>query len=245
MLKAFKNKSAKRFQLYKRNKNDELTLFQHTIILSLIENGCSQYQVAWTMGVSVSTISKIVKKFREKGQVDDLPRSDRYKLLSPVEEKKICEMIVPEQCETAVDVHAKFCQETNKQISVEIIRNVLQNNGYTVKVKRRHSGLTNKHKKERDVFNDANIILTKPFGGGSIIVWGCITSEGCKIELVEETLNSAGYIQILEDCLLDVLDSCDCADKMIFQHDNARVHTSIATKTWLEDNNISVLEWPA
>ncbi|CAG8664613.1 15509_t:CDS:1, partial [Racocetra fulgida] len=73
-----------------------------------------------------------------------------------------------------------------------------------------------------------------------------MTSEGGHIELVERTLNLAGYINILEDCLLDVLESCEYdEDEMIFQHDNARIHMSIATKAWLKDNNITVLEWPS
>ncbi|CAG8733410.1 4374_t:CDS:2, partial [Racocetra persica] len=144
----------------------ELTLFQRAIILTLVENECSQHQVAWTIRISPSTVSKIVKKFKETGKIDDLPRSGHPKIFSSDEEKLICEMIIPGQYETAVDVHAKFCCETNKEI-----------------------------------------------------------------ELVERTLNSVGYINILNDCLLDMLESYEYdEDEMIFQHDNARIHMSIATK---------------
>ena len=31
----------------------------------------------------------------------------------------------------------------------------------------------------------------------------------------------------------------------IFQHDNAPIHTSKCTKTWMEDNNVAILDWPA
>ncbi|CAG8547325.1 12734_t:CDS:2 [Racocetra fulgida] len=239
MPKAPKNKSVIRFQLYQNNKNQELTLFQRAIILTLVENECSQRQVAWTMGISPSTVSKIMKKFKETGKIDDLPRSGRPKIFSSDEEKLICEMIIPRQCETAVDVHAKFCCETNKEMSVKTIQNVLRRNGYISRVKKRQEGyFTDESRfllfgafKGHDTLADEHIIPTKKFGGGSIMIWGCMTSEGGHIELVERTLNSAGYINILEDCLLDVLESCEYdKDEMIFQHNNARIYTSIATK---------------
>ncbi|CAG8659815.1 1547_t:CDS:2, partial [Racocetra fulgida] len=169
---------------------------------------------AWTMGISPSTVSKIVKKFKEIGKIDDLPRSGRPKIFSSDEEKLIYEMIILGQCETAVDVYAKFCCKTNKEMLVETIRNILRRNGYVSRVKKRRSALTDQHK-----------------------------IECGHIELVERTLNLAEYINILKDCLLNVLESCEHdEDEMIFQYDNAKIHTLIATKAWLKDNNITVLE---
>ncbi|CAG8636562.1 8006_t:CDS:2 [Racocetra fulgida] len=185
------------------------------------------------MGISPSTVSKIVKKFKETGKVNNLPRSGYPKIVSSDKEKLICEMIIPGQCETAVNMHAKFCRKTNKEMSVETIRNILRRNGYVPRVS---PALTDQHKIERLKF------ATK-YKDWTHMVWGCMTSEDGHIELVERTLNSAGYINILKDCLLDVLESCEYdEDEMIFQHDNARIHTSIATKAWLKDNNITVLE---
>ncbi|CAG8520284.1 16144_t:CDS:1, partial [Racocetra fulgida] len=48
-----------------------------------------------------------------------------------------------------VDVHAKFCREINKEISVKTIRNVLRRNGYVFKVKKRCPALTDQHKIKR------------------------------------------------------------------------------------------------
>ncbi|CAG8839096.1 20104_t:CDS:1, partial [Racocetra persica] len=67
------------------------------------------------MGISLLTVSKIVKKFKETGKINDLPRSGHSKIFSSDEEKLICEMIIPGQCKIAVDMHAKFCCETNKK----------------------------------------------------------------------------------------------------------------------------------
>ena len=31
---------------------------------------------------------------------------------------------------------------------------------------------------------------------------------------------------------------------VVFQQDNARVHTSKSTQEWIEKNNLTVLQWP-
>jgi hypothetical protein len=31
----------------------------------------------------------------------------------------------------------------------------------------------------------------------------------------------------------------------VFQHDNAAVHTARLVRSWLEEENINVLEWPS
>ncbi|CAG8494745.1 9531_t:CDS:2 [Scutellospora calospora] len=54
--------------------------------------------------------------------------------------------------------------------------------------------------------------------------------------LVEETLNAGGYLKVLEDCFLDVVD-----EDMIFQHDNASIHKVILFyKRWLNERNLLI-----
>ena len=47
------------------------------------------------------------------------------------------------------------------------------------------------------------------------------------------------YIAALEEALLPVYEA-----GMIFQHDNAPIHTAQDVKDWLEQHGIHVLEWP-
>ena len=93
----------------------------------------------------------------------------------------------------------------------------------------------------------AHVQPTVKHGGGSIMVWGCLTSKGvgnlCRID---GGLDAELYCRILEEDWKGTLDyyHLDRAE-VIFQHDNDPKHTAKRTKRWLEDNRIRVLDWPA
>jgi transposase len=88
---------------------------------------------------------------------------------------------------------------------------------------------------------------THKFGGGNIMMWGCITAGGightCRIE---GNLDASLYVEILDGEFLDSL-AFYGLDKgqVIFQQDNDSKHTSKAARKWFMDNAINVLEWPA
>ena len=61
----------------------------------------------------------------------------------------------------------------------------------------------------------------------------------CKIE---GGIDAALYIQILEEDLLETLNYYEYdINDIIFQHDNDFKYKAYIIKTWLEDNNILVL----
>ena len=88
---------------------------------------------------------------------------------------------------------------------------------------------------------------TVKYGGGKVLVWGCMTFDGigymCKIdntmdgELYREIL-SGEFLQTLEWYQLD-------KSEIIFQHDNDPKHTAKLTKEWFVDNGVMVLDWPS
>jgi hypothetical protein len=88
---------------------------------------------------------------------------------------------------------------------------------------------------------------TVKFGGGSLMVWGCMTPQGvgymCKID---GKMDGELYTSILQDELLETVEfyGLDRAN-LIFQQDNDPKHTSHKASKWFKQNNINVLKWPA
>lgn len=87
---------------------------------------------------------------------------------------------------------------------------------------------------------------TVKHGGGSIMIWGCMTTHGpgfmCKIE---GTMDQHLYKQILEDELLQTIEWYDLdAERVIFQQDNDSKHKAKMVQKWLSEQPFEVLEWP-
>ena len=88
---------------------------------------------------------------------------------------------------------------------------------------------------------------TEKFGGGSIMVWGAIRSDGRLIVLpCSDNMDRWEYQDIIEKAMdtglfwwgNDVKVTC-------FQHDRAAPHRSAYTRAFFEFNHIDVLDWPA
>jgi transposase len=87
---------------------------------------------------------------------------------------------------------------------------------------------------------------TLKHGGGSIMVWACMTAHGqgymCKID---GRMDQHLYKQILEDELCQTIKYYGMdIDRSIFQHDNDPKHTAKSVQEWLSGQRFSVLEWP-
>lgn len=84
-------------------------------------------------------------------------------------------------------------------------------------------------------------------GGGSLMVWGCLTSKGigdlCRID---GGLDADLYCKILGDELLSTLRYYHLKKSdTIFQQDNDPKHTSKKAQQWIKANKLEVLNWPA
>ena len=102
-------------------------------------------------------------------------------------------------------------------------------------------------KKAGEGLSDRLVQGTQKFGGGSVMVWGCMLWDGpgyaCKID---GKMDGNLYTKILEE---DLQESLTYYDKdpgdVIFQQDNDPKHTCKKAKTWFQDHDYNVLLWPA
>ena len=79
----------------------------------------------------------------------------------------------------------------------------------------------------------------------SVMVWGGIGKLGLT-PLLEITgrITSEKYCELLQEGLLES-NIGQCGIPFVMQQDNARVHTSAYTKTWLRQNRVTVMDFPA
>ena len=102
-------------------------------------------------------------------------------------------------------------------------------------------------KKPGEDLNDRLVQGTQKFGGGSLMMWGCMLWEGvgygCKID---GKLDGELYTKILQDELQESLAYYGKnPSSVIFQQDNDPKHKSQKASTWFEDHGFKVLPWPA
>jgi len=102
-------------------------------------------------------------------------------------------------------------------------------------------------KKAGESLSDRLVKETKKFGGGSLMMWGCMLWEGvgyaCKID---GKMDGELYTKILQDELQDSLAHYDKDPSSItFQQDNDPKHKSKKAINWFEDHGFKILPWPA
>ncbi|GFX14897.1 transposable element Tcb2 transposase [Trichonephila clavipes] len=79
-----------------------------------------------------------------------------------------------------------------------------------------------------------NVLPALKYGGGNVIVWGCVAHNGAgNLAFIDSKMNALAYIDVLRHNLLDNTKKLSMENTFIFQQDNDLNHTARVTKTWL------------
>jgi transposase len=102
-------------------------------------------------------------------------------------------------------------------------------------------------KKAGEGLSDRLVEGSLKFGGGSLMMWGCMLWEGvgygCKID---GRMDAELYTQILEEDLQQSLEEYGKkVTDIIFQQDNDPKHKSRMATNWFQDHKYTVMDWPA
>jgi transposase len=102
-------------------------------------------------------------------------------------------------------------------------------------------------KKAGEGLSDRLVQGTVKFGGGSLMVWGCMLWEGvgyaCKID---GRMDGDLFVKILDEDLQESLKYYGKSPgDVLFQQDNDPKHKCGKATRWLEDHDIKTVLWPA
>ena len=102
-------------------------------------------------------------------------------------------------------------------------------------------------KKKEEGLSAREVKCTVKFGGGSLMVWGCIGWNGVGVlSEVEGRMDAEQYVAILEQGLLQSMENSGIPEgAIIFQQDNDPKHISRRAQIWFEEQEIKLLDWPA
>ena len=91
------------------------------------------------------------------------------------------------------------------------------------------------------------IAPTVKFGGGGVMFWGCFSWQGVgPLVRVDGTMDSDVYVDTLAEHFIPwVRPLLEQDANLIFQQDNASIHTSAYSKWWMASHGFRVLDWPA
>ncbi len=89
-------------------------------------------------------------------------------------------------------------------------------------------------------YKEKCVLPTVKHGGGSVVVWGCMSASGTgELQFIEETMNANLYCDILKQNMIPSL--WRLGRRAVSQHDNDRKHTSKTTTVLLKKLRVNLI----
>lgn len=100
-------------------------------------------------------------------------------------------------------------------------------------------------RKANEELQECNLRATVKHGGGSVMVWGCMSAAGPgNLKIIDGIMNQNKYLDILKENLKPSVQKLGIEDRFIFYQDNDPKHKASNVRLWLLYNCPHVLETP-
>jgi len=100
---------------------------------------------------------------------------------------------------------------------------------------------------EKEKYCPKNVVPKDKSGGVSLMIWGCFVGD-IKSPLValRRKHNADAYVRVLRETLIPFIQTLppQLQRDFIYQQDNAKIHTAHISMQFLQDNAITIMEWP-
>ncbi len=95
-------------------------------------------------------------------------------------------------------------------------------------------------RRKGEEYKEKCMVPTVKHGGGSVLMWGCMSAAGVELHFIDGIMNSQMYCSILKEKMLPSLRAL--GRRALFQHDNDPKHTAKATVGFLKKNRVKVIQ---
>lgn len=119
------------------------------VIIQLIESGHRASEISESLNINKSTISKFLKRWRERGNVENRPRKGRPRFVTVRGERTLSRLVKNARRTTLKDITADFNNSTPIKVSRRTVQRTLHFLGYTRRSSRKSIGIRNVNKKKR------------------------------------------------------------------------------------------------
>ncbi len=239
-------------------------------IVALHKDGVGYKKIAKTLKLSCSTVAKTIQRFNRTGSTQKRPHHGRPKKLSARAQLSAASIAAEVEGVGGQPVSAQTIRGTLHQIGLHGCRPRRKPLLKMMHNKARKQFAEDKQTKDMDYWNhvlwsdetkinlfgsdgvkrvwrqpgeeykDKCVLPTVKHGGGSVMVWGCMSAAGTgELQFIEGTM----YCDILKQSMIPSLRRL--GRRAVFQHDNDPKHTSKTTTALLKKLRVKVMDRPS